>query len=628
MCGIVGFAGQGDRADLTAMTAALAHRGPDDEGLLANDVNGVFLGHRRLAILDLAGGHQPMWNEDGQIGIVFNGEIYNHQELRQQLVARGHVFRTDHSDTEALVHGYEEWGENLPDRLNGMFAFAIYDRPRRRLFLARDRFGEKPLYYLQRPGLFAFASELTALTHHSRFNTTIDVGALQKFFAYGYIPAPHALYAGARKLPGGHHLTFDLDSGSITVKAYWQFRLEPDENIGDEDEPALAEELRHLLAQAVKRRLISDVPLGVFLSGGIDSSAVLAMAARFLPTDSIKTFTIGFTEPSFDESRFARGVAGRFDTKHAEKILSLDHANGLIDHVLNRLDEPMGDASILPTYLLSAFTREHVTVALAGDGGDELFAGYDPFKALTPARLYARLVPKFMHRGVRRLADLLPISTRNMSLDFKIRRALAGLSYPRSVWNPIWMSPVGPKEMTELFEAPVRVEDIYGDAIALWESGRSKNLVDRTLEFFTNFYLQDDILTKTDRAAMMVSLESRAIFLDNDLVEFCRRLPARFKFRNGERKYLLKRALASELPRSVLDRPKKGFGIPLTKWLRSVPLGPFQPVTGVNVRIVERWAREHRAGAVDHRLALWNWLSLQKCISAGNDRENARRAAA
>jgi asparagine synthase (glutamine-hydrolysing) len=613
MCGIAGFVGDGSRDDLVAMCAAIAHRGPDGEDFFIDDSERVFLGHRRLAILDIAGGHQPMWNADGTVGIIYNGEVYNHAELRRELLSKGYVFRSDHSDTEAVLHGYVEWGEAMVERLNGMFAFAILDRKNRRLFLARDRFGEKPLYYAQATGLFAFASELSALACHPRITREIDLVALRKYFAYGYIPAPHALYQGCRKLPAGHHLTLDISSGAACVQRYWQFRLEPNESLGDADEPALIEELRSLLSDAVSRRLISDVPLGLFLSGGVDSSTVLAMAARHLDPATIRTFTIGFTEPSFDESGFARDVARAFGTNHGEKRLDLETARDLIPDVLGRLDEPLGDASLLPTYLLSEFTRQHVTVALSGDGGDELFAGYDPFKALAPARLYARMVPSGVHRGLRRLADLLPVSARNMSLDFKLRRGLMGMSYPEAVRNPVWMSPVEPREMSELFNEPVRVEDLYSEAIALWEETPAKDLVDRTLEFFTNFYLQDDILTKVDRAAMMVSLESRAVFLDNDLVDFCRRLPHRFKIRNGERKYLLKKAVAADLPREVTARAKKGFGVPLTDWLRRLP-ALNSPVPGVRGAVVNRYWQAHRAKAADHRLFLWSWLSLQHVL--------------
>ncbi len=518
------------------------------------------------------------------------------------------------------MHGYEEWGADLPLRLNGMFAFAIYDRPRQRLFLARDRFGEKPLYYSHRPGLFAFASELSAMLCHPEIGRSIDIRALQKFFAYGYMPAPNALYEHSRKLPGGCHLTFDIASGSLRVGRYWQFAITPDESLGDDAEAGLAEELRHLLLQAARRRLMSDVPLGIFLSGGIDSSSVLAAVSDHLPSEQIETFTIGFTEPSFDESAQARAVAAAFRTRHHEQILDLAAAQGMMEGVLRHLDEPLGDASILPTYLVCRFARTRVTVALSGDGGDELFAGYDPIKALQPAQLYEHLVPRPLHRGFRRLAELLPASTRNMSLDFKIRRGLTGLSYPRALWNAVWLGSVEPDTMADLFEAPIRPEELFEEAIALWNRDPRLGVLDRTLEFYTNLYLQDDILTKSDRASMMSSLEGRAVFLDNDIVAFCQRLPGRFKYRNGERKYLLKKAVAPLLPREVLRRRKKGFGIPVAKWLRALPAAPpLPPIAGVKTRWVEQCWRDHRAGRSDHRLFLWSWLSFQSLLPALND---------
>jgi asparagine synthase (glutamine-hydrolysing) len=619
MCGIAGFFGAGDRTDLEAMTAALIHRGPDGDGFHVDTKAGLYLGHRRLAILDLAGGHQPMWNEDRTVAVNFNGEIYNHVELRRELLAAGHTFVTDHSDTEVLVHGYEQWGDALPGRLNGMFGFAIWDARRGRLFLARDRFGEKPLYYAARPGFFAFASELSALARHRTVGKTLDPRALQKYFAYGYLPGATALYAGTRKLPAGHHLTVDLAGGEPRVARYWRFRIEPDEALGERPEAELVEQLRSLLVQAVGRRMISDVPLGLFLSGGIDSGAVLWAASQHRPAASIDTFTIGFNEPSFDESVYARIVAGFLGARHHEKLLDMDTARDLVPQMLGRLDEPLGDASLLPTYLLSAFTRQQVTVALSGDGGDELFAGYDTFKALTPARFYSKLMPRGLHRGIRSLVDLLPVSTANMALDFRLKRTLMGLSYPRAVWNPVWLAPLEPELMGEIFLAPLKLDELYEEAIALWDSGGTANLVDKTLEFYTNLYLTDDILTKADRAAMMVSLEGRAPFLDNDLVEFCRRLPHRWKFCNGTRKYLLKRAMTGPLPQGIVHRPKKGFGIPAAIWLRSIPpVPPLPEIAGIRTSAVaERW-RRHRAGQTDDRLFLWSWLSLARALPAAS----------
>jgi asparagine synthase (glutamine-hydrolysing) len=616
MCGIAGFAGPGDRGHLIAMTRILDHRGPDGEGVYEDESAHVFLGHKRLAIVDLAGGYQPMPNEDHTIFVIFNGEIYNHATLRQELISRGHIFRTDHSDTEVLVHGYEEWGEDLPVRLNGMFAFAIYDKLRHRFFLARDRFGEKPLYYLAKPGLFAFASELTAILKHPLASHSLDIRSVQKFFAHGYLPAPNALYEHSRKLPGGCYLRCDVNNGSFSVRRYWRFKLEPDERLTEADDDRLADELQALLIQAVERRLMSDVPLGLFLSGGIDSASVLAAATKLLGRNSIKTFTVGFTEPSFDESQQARSVAQRLGARHRDEILDLSEARDLIPAVLKRMDEPLGDASLVPTYLVSMFTRKFVKVAISGDGGDELFAGYDPFKALAPARIYDRFVPNNIHLLLRHLVGTVPISTNNMSLDFKLRRTLIGLSHQQPLWNPIWLGPLEPRDIDDIFYDPLPPEELYEEVLALWQSGEGKDLVDRTLEFYTNFYLQDDILTKVDRAAMMNSLESRAVFLDNDLVGFCRRLPNRFKIRRGQRKYLLRRALRGLVPEGVLARPKKGFGIPIAKWLKTTPVKlPLGAVDGLRMeQVKERWV-QHRAGKADQRLFLWSWLALQAVLN-------------
>jgi asparagine synthase (glutamine-hydrolysing) len=620
MCGIAGFVGHGDRDDLIAMTRALEHRGPDGEGIYEDNSAHVFFGHRRLAIVDLVGGYQPMPNEDHTVMVIFNGEIYNHASLRKELISRGHVFRTDHSDTEVLVHGYEEWGEDLPARLNGMFAFAIYDKPQRRIFLARDRFGEKPLYYLVRPGLFAFASELTAMLKHPLASRSLDIRSVQKFFAHGYLPAPNALYEHCRKLPGGCYLSYDAASGSFSIKRYWRFNIEPDERLTEADDDRLADELRTLLVQAVDRRLMSDVPLGLFLSGGIDSAGVLAAATKLRGRNSVDTFTVGFTERSFDESGHARSIAQLLGSRHHDEVLDLSTARDLIPTVLKKIDEPLGDASLLPTYLLSNFTRKSVKVALSGDGGDELFAGYDPFKALAPARMYGHIVPSNIHILLRRLIEAIPMSTANMSLDFKLRRTLIGLSHTQSLWNPIWLAPLEPRDINEIFETPLSNEELYEEVLAQWQSSEAKDLVDRTLEFYTNFYLQDDILMKVDRAAMMNSLETRAIFLDNNLVEFCRRLPNRFKIRRGQRKYLLRRALRGLIPDDVLVRPKKGFGIPLAKWLRTIPsIPPLAPMNGVRMeRVSDRWTR-HRSGKTDQRLFLWSWLALQSIVHPQSD---------
>lgn len=621
MCGITGFVGRGNREDIHAMTDALAHRGPDGEGFYLDEGKRVYLGHRRLSVRDIEGGAQPMWDNSGETGIVFNGEIYNFPELRSELEATGIVFKTSHSDTEVLIHGYRHWGTDLARRLNGMFAFAILDKIRGSLYLARDRFGEKPLFYAAQQGLFAFSSELHSIEKHTDIQSNISYLGLQKLFAYGYIPAPNSLLENVFKLPAGHQMIVDLKTLERKQTKYWEFLLTPDETLISADENVLAEQLQSLISQSVSRRLVSDVPLGVFLSGGIDSSAILCAAAQNSKGKKISSFTIGFEEASYDESLYAQLVAEHAGSEHHVRTLNLTNAQDLIPKVLGQLDEPIGDASLLPTYLLSKFTREHVTVALSGDGADELFAGYDPFLALKPAQTYHKYVPELAHRFFVGLANTLPKSGRNMSLDFKLRRTLAGLSYPENVWAPVWMAPLLPDQMEEFFETPLPIEDLYSEAMEIWDSHPEASRTDRLLTFFTNLYLQNDILTKVDRASMMTSLETRAVFLDNDIVDFCAKLPSHLKIRDGQRKYLLKKALAPLLPRETIRRKKKGFGIPLNDWMRQMPEARSPKlISGTNTSFAHSRWKQHSRGKEDNRFFLWNQLALQYSPLFGSER--------
>lgn len=615
MCGIAGFVGPRNDKLLHAMADAIRHRGPDGEGYYYCPHNDVSFAHRRLSITDIVGGHQPMWNEDGSVGIVFNGEIYNHMELRSELLRKGHIFKSDHSDTEVLIHGYEEWGADLLIRLNGMFAFCIYDQNKKCLFFARDRFGKKPLYYTMFNQQMVFASELKALLIHPEVKKEVDPVSLQKYFGYGFIPAPYSLYRNVFKLPGGHYMVYDLATAKAKVSSYWQFRVTPDDNYAKESEEDLALELRNRLTAAVKRRMVADVPVGVFLSGGIDSSTILACASQGEISDRIKTFSIGFREKEFDESDMARGIAHHFKSDHTEEIFGIDSAKDVAKHVLSMLDEPMGDSSILPTYLLSHFARQSVTVALGGDGGDELFAGYAPFKALRSAQIYCDMLPKRMRSFILSQVGRLPASEGYLSLDFKLKRTLQGLEYPPSVWNPVWLAPLKSDEIAELMNTPVEWDEVYADAIDAWKSSDAGDLIGRSIEFYGKFYLQDGVLTKVDRASMMVGLEVRAPFLDNNVVEFAQCLPSNLKYRGGTSKYLLKKAMKGILPDNLLYRPKKGFGIPLTSWLKSWQIAEAD-IFGCNSSFVKRMHTEHRQGARDNRLFLWNWIVLQQHLKS------------
>ncbi len=613
MCGICGFVGKGDLQDLTSMTRVMAHRGPDAEGLWSDQKKAVYLGHRRLSIIDLAGGNQPMWTSDGALGVVFNGEIYNHVELRTALTEAGHRFSSGHSDTEVLLHGYREWGSRLPEKLNGMWAFAIYDQRKQEIFISRDRFGKKPLFYSLQNGTFVFASELSSLVKHPSITANINSMSLKKYFAYGYIPAPWSLYRNIFKLPGGYNLLLSLHEMKIEKTKYWDLVLEPFDKIPRDPEGEWGEIIRDLLRRAVKRRLMSDVPLGIFLSGGVDSSAIASFAVSSAG-DRVRTFSIGFEESSFDESAYSRQVASLLGTDHTLEVLSLERSSSLLKDIIGKLDEPMGDSSILPTFLLCREARKQVTVALGGDGGDEMFAGYDPFKALYWAELYGRIIPKPVHTAIRMIMAHLPSSHGYMSIDFRIKRTLRGLSYPRRLWNAVWLGPLEPTDLEELFHEPIDVEEVYAEAIEHWENCAQENLADKTLQFYTKLYMQDDILVKVDRASMMNSLEVRAPFLDIELVDFVRRIPNAYKYRGGEPKYILKKALEPILPKDILYRSKRGFGVPIGKWFQegSLTVNGSDSTGLMNTHFLTRIAEEHRKNRQDHRACLWNaWLLSQ-----------------
>ncbi|MEK6794975.1 MAG: asparagine synthase (glutamine-hydrolyzing) [Spirochaetota bacterium] len=615
MCGLAGFVGKGDKNDLIRMTRVLTHRGPDNEGYYNDEKKHVNLGHRRLSIIDIAGGRQPMSTADEKLWIVFNGEIYNFRELRAELEQKGHIFRSHHSDTEVLLYAYREWGNDFVNRLNGMWAFVIYDIEKQVIFCSRDRFGKKPFFYSLQNGNFVFGSELSALRCHPSLQFDISSIALQKYFAYGYIPGPHTIYNAVAKLKGGHSLVFSIPDGTIRIHEYWKFRIEPNIQSRRTDED-YAEELRSLLDRAVRRRLISDVPLGVFLSGGIDSSLIAAFATRALGDTELKTFCIGFAESSFDERHFASMIADIFHTRHFTYEFDLDESLRNIHDIIEKLDEPMGDSSLLPTYMLCKQTRREVTVALSGDGGDEIFAGYDPYKALAYAQWYQRLVPRPLHTAIRLIASRLPVSFGNISTDFKIKKTLQGLSYSSRLWLPVWMGTIEPKEFPECFDKAFSEEEIYSEAIDLWDGSKGKHVCDRTLEFFTNLYLQDDILVKVDRAGMMNSLEVRSPLLDVEIAEFARSLPHTLKFRNGRTKYILKKALEPCLPEEIIYRKKKGFGIPIADWFyrNQKAIDPAIMPAPMKQAFVQEKMKLHSEKRGDNRLFLWNTYLLSQWL--------------
>ena len=620
MCGIVGnVLARADRtpdlAVLKRMNDRIAHRGPDDEGFLVQGPAG--LGMRRLKIIDLTTGHQPMAGEEGRVSVVFNGEIYNYRELRENLGARGHAFTT-RSDTEVIVHGYEERGLASVGDLEGMFAFAIWDAPARTLVLARDRLGIKPLYYAVLPDQIVFASELKALVEHPAIDRTLDLTALSRYLAHEYVPAPHSIFRAIRKLAAGHWLTYS--DGRVKIEPFWDVHFRRDGAIGEAD---AVEALRGALDLSVRQHLVSDVPLGVFLSGGIDSSAVAAFAARHFP-GRLKTFSIGFEDPSFDETSHARGVARALDTDHHEEILGPRVALDLVARLPELLDEPLGDASLLPTFLLSRFTRRSVTVALSGDGGDELFAGYPTYQAHRLARAL-ELVPHWVRRGLLRpVVERLPVSLDNLSFDFRLKRFMAGMDFGPVERHAAWLGSFTPAEQLALFtpDALARMEmaPSYAAFHEMLAHAPSASGLERMLYLDLKGYLGEGVLAKVDRASMACSLEVRVPLLDRRVVELAASLPMRLKLRGFTTKYVFKRALSSVLPREVLERRKKGFGVPLARWFRAelAPLlqeacapdmirraGLFRP------EAVERLLAEHAAGRRDHRKKLYTLLAFQ-----------------
>jgi asparagine synthase (glutamine-hydrolysing) len=597
------------------MNDRLAHRGPDDEGFFVEGP--AALAMRRLEIIDLATGHQPMSGEDRRVWTVFNGEIYNYRELTAELTARGHIFRT-RSDTEAIVHGYEERGLSSLGDLEGMFAVALWDAPARTLVLARDRLGIKPLYYAVLSDQIVFASELKALVEHPAIDRTLDLTALSRYLAHEYVPAPSSIFRSIRKLPAGHWLTYT--DGRVKVEPYWTLVFRPDPAIGAAD---AVEELRGVLDLAVRQHLVSDVPLGVFLSGGIDSSAVAAFAARHVGS-RLKTFSIGFEQASFDESVHARRVARALGTDHHEEILDASGARDLVERLPDLLDEPLGDASLIPTFLLSRFTRRSVTVALSGDGGDELFAGYPTYQAHRLAR-GVEVLPRWLRRRLMRpVVERLPVSLSNLSLDFKLKRFFEGMDYAAVERHAVWLGSFTPAEQRELFtqEALGRMEapPSYAAFHEILASAPSLEGLERMLYLDLKGYLGEGVLTKTDRASMACSLEVRVPLLDRRVVELAARLPIDLKLRGLTTKWVLKRALAGMLPPETLARPKKGFGIPIGHWFRDAlrPLlrdacgrdairrgGLFRP------EAVERLLSEHESRRRDHRKKLYTLLAFQ-----------------
>ncbi|MBE0596685.1 MAG: asparagine synthase (glutamine-hydrolyzing) [Desulfuromonadales bacterium] len=629
MCGIIGIVHFDcrpvDPDILKGMTDTLSHRGPDDEGYFVNrpltshgpkwksraGEGNVGLGHRRLSIIDLASGHQPMANADGTIWIAFNGEIYNHHLLRRELEREGFKFQT-RSDTEAIVHAYEMWGERCVERLRGMFAFAIWDEKKQRLFLARDRVGKKPLYYYWSDRRFLFGSELKAILAYPETSQEIDPQALFDYFNLLYIPAPKSIFKGVRKLPAGHVMTVKAGE-SPRIRPYWDLKFQPDHSVSEAE---WGERIREKLKECVEIRLESEVPLGAFLSGGIDSSAVVANMSGLMDSP-VKTSSIGFEESGFNELPYARKVVGRYGTDHQEKVVRPD-AVGILEKLVWHYDEPFADSSAIPTFYVSQLTRERVTVALSGDGGDENFAGYRRyFYDRLENRLRGVLPAVFRQTAIAAMARIYPKADW-LPQVFRAKTLLTNLSLSpmEGYFNTMsWFGRdkgriLAPDLKRDLHEySPLQIFEEYGKA------ADTKDPLSRIQYVDVKTYLVEDILTKVDRASMANSLEVRVPLLDHEFMELAAQIPSGMKLRGKEGKSILKKALEPIVPHDILYRPKMGFSMPLKDWLR----GDLKPVFKsavfkgragefLNLSEVDSLWKGHQSGLRDFSAELWSVL--------------------
>jgi asparagine synthase (glutamine-hydrolysing) len=617
MCGIAGivdFNGSAPtRETIGRMTDLLRHRGPDDEGI--EIIGPAGLGHRRLSIIDLSpAGHQPMTLEGAGLHVVFNGEIYNFQEVKAELEALGETFRT-RSDTEVILRAYRAWGVDSLQKLNGMFAFALWDEQRQTLFAARDRLGKKPFFYHHRPGRIAFGSEMKALLADPTIERDVDPAAIDEYLTYSYIPAPRTVFRGIRKLLPGHYLLFQKDR--ITTAPYWELTF--GSNGSAKSEPEALERLEELFRASVRRRLVSDVPVGAFLSGGLDSSAVVGMMAELM-TEPVRTYTIGFTEEGFSEIEDARVVARHFGTRHHEYSVRADAVEILPDLVWH-LDEPFGDSSAVPSYYVAKLAAQDVKVVLSGDGGDELFAGYTRYQeALAPKPW--RWIPHSVRKTV------FGSVAANLPIDWPGRNRLYEMGNMRRDSSPDWMG-LYPYIRERIYSRAMRAElnesrrSGGGSATALEDLPRLRNLdrLSRLQYLDTMRYLPDDILVKVDRTTMAHSLESRAPLLDHELVSYVATLPPSFKLKDGVSKYLFRKMISRYLPSGILEKKKQGFAIPRETWFRSdlkaharerlldpkaIGRGYFDP------RILDQVLTYHAAGQRDYSGWIWCLLVLEE----------------
>ncbi len=611
MCGIAGFWGQGNIKDIRSMINKLDHRGPDDNNIFSENNSRCVFGHARLTIIDEKGGKQPMISDNGRYVLTYNGEIYNAGFLRKTLEKKKIKFSSKNSDTELVLRAFEYWQESCFVKFNGMFAIGIWDKKEKRIIIARDRFGEKPLFYYFKNQNFIFSSELSSLSEHSFVEKKISTLSLKKYFVFNHIPSPHTLFENCYKCQAGEYIIFNVGKKSLDKKKYYHFKIQEDETFYCRKEHDILDELDDLLTKAVSSRFLADVPVGAFLSGGIDSSLVCSILKKIEPENFAGSLSIGVDQESYDESVYAKKVAKHLKMKNKLIVMqSKDWQKELI-FCLKRLDEPMGDYSFVPSYYLCKEARKISKVMISGHGSDEIFCGYTTFEFLKLIN-YVKFSPYFLRKKIARLVDFLPIQSNYMNLFYKVNKVAKGLQFRQEIWNPVWLSSLQSDEISDLFEEKTDINELYDDAIDLWSQSSGKNINARTQEYYTKFYLQDYVLTKMDRASMLHSLEVRTPYLDNDVTNFANRLPMKFKVRNGNGKYILKQLAKRYLPKNIINRPKHGFAVPINDWIKTIEkpndLSDNYPI---NKKILSQMIDSHYSGKKDYRLFAWNVLVLK-----------------
>ncbi|MDC0060088.1 asparagine synthase (glutamine-hydrolyzing) [Pelagibacteraceae bacterium] len=614
MCSIFGLLNVDKKNyNLNKLLNCMNHRGPDDSGFFEehNDTNQILLGQNRLEILDVKNGKQPMIAEDKNTIIVFNGEIYNHQKLRNDLEILGHKFNSSHSDTEVLLLGYKQWGSKLPNQLNGMWAFSIYDKRNNLIFLSRDRFGEKPLYYFQNDKKFIFSSELKFFNNIKNINFDLNILNLKKYCGYGFFPDNLTPYNNIYKVLPGHNIIFDISKKKTKLFKYWEYLATPDYKKTERD---WSEEIYFLLNKSVNNRLVADVKVGVFLSGGLDSS-IIANLARLNSSTNIETYSIGYDLKQYDESKYSNFVSTKINSLHFSKIIKYKDINNIKNELFDKLDEPLSDSSLISYYSLCKLASKNVKVVLGGDAADEMLAGYNTFKAAESMKYISFLKLNKINPLLNKILSKFKFNHGNMNTKFNLSRFLRFMDSNLALMHPSWISPLSTNYINQIFNCKTSKEEIFSESINLWEREKL-NTIDKSIDFYTKIFLPNQILTKTDRLSMMHSLEVRSPFLDYELVNTFQKIPSNLKLKNNISKYILKKTFENLYGKKFTYRKKMGFTTPLSEWFSSQNnITINSKLLKDSQNIINEGLESHKKNTENNRIFLWNIMNLDNFLS-------------